>query len=402
MGILGFSNLREEFSSETNNKLNFRKVISFDITHIVVKSIHSSINVIDFKKIFERKFFYSSEYCFIIQNSPLYLILTLDNKSPKAKKQTQLRRIINTTSTINRIINSRNKNYKKIFIKDIFHFIENFVNNLLKVKLPNTIIKLDYDEGEGEIKALNNLTFYNNMTKIIMSRDNDIFIYLLNQLDLINDNSDLIYVFFERSSFSKILLECWRNMPKGYGWLLIFWLGIIYGNDYTYGIFEKRNNKEIFLDIKEFFLHCCKNNLVEKRKKFIEGENFFKRNLIKAFDIFLTYLKNKIYYYDTNKYNNSNNNFNKDRIQNWFDRQIWSFAYSIELPNIFNNNFLNFPSIFINLDFPKYSINEKLLISLNRNDVEYYIINSIENKMIKNNNNNNIEKEEENIIIELE
>lgn len=113
MGIYGFGGLRDRFSEEVrlfasnesnvNNLLrtngeSFEYVACFDITPFVVKAARLSDNVDAYDQTFVTLLDDSNEIAFIRQYRPLELCFTLDNGSPRAKRQTQFRRLVEPQS----------------------------------------------------------------------------------------------------------------------------------------------------------------------------------------------------------------------------------------------------------------------------------------------------------------
>lgn len=94
MGILGFSiSFRDKFSNVVSNDVcvGVKCVVCFDVTPIVVNALRNVLTIETFGKTFVDRMLISNEYTFLRHITPLELHYTLDNRSPRAKRQTQLR-----------------------------------------------------------------------------------------------------------------------------------------------------------------------------------------------------------------------------------------------------------------------------------------------------------------------
>lgn len=103
MGIYGFGSLRDRFATIANVKRD-RYVACFDVTPMVVTAIRNSSTIDEFEQIFRYRIQTCRESIFLRKNPPLILHYTLDNRSPRAKRQTQLQRIMDSQTIVSRVI----------------------------------------------------------------------------------------------------------------------------------------------------------------------------------------------------------------------------------------------------------------------------------------------------------
>lgn len=276
MGIFGFGFFKNKFSKNIRNVALNNSYVAFDITHITVQALHNCTNCENFIQIFKLRFESSFEVKFLKRHKPMQIIFALDNRSPNLKRQTQQRRFINRLTLNDRIgkailppdvtppsilqtsteISPEGKNNKttvettvavppsqkeednlpsvivpKLKIRDVASLIENYILGTVRSEFfPQTHVLFDGNEGEGEMKIMKRLEDSNDCVHIIMSRDNDVFVYILSLKDRLN--TEQVYIFYEQTN-SFNLLRCWDNVESGYAWVLVLWLGICYGNDYT-------------------------------------------------------------------------------------------------------------------------------------------------------------------------
>lgn len=382
MGVFGFHCFKDKFSRDYEG-IPKNSIIAFDITHIVVQCLHDSTNKSTFIKLFQVRFNNCLEMNFIRSNYPKYIFLTLDNRSPKSKRQTQQKRLLNNLPLVERIRTSGNVVVPKIKIRDVWDILRDYLLNdvFTSEKFSKTIVNFDVNSGEGEMKAINFLKEFVNTSdaKIIMSRDNDVFVYLLGLHDKIDLQNFLI--FYEQNKISR-LLRCWTDIPKGYSWILVLWLGICYGNDYTYGFFEKNTNvlSGKFVDILNYFKFCIRNDMISY---YDEKNSFFLRdNIFLGFKLLITFLRNNNNYYkpETTRTTLKNARVSEKTLLNWLRRQIWSFAYAIEMPTNFlqSETFGVFPTIKINTNIEKPFIPLNEIIRFSDSELENVIIDIID------------------------
>lgn len=375
MGVYGFGGFKEKFSKEYDGLLG-NLVVAFDITHLIVLCLQNTNDVKNFITIFRNRFFLSAEYTFIRQYRPLELFVIVDNKSPCAKRQTQKKRILKKTSIIERINFSKKPVCeKRLTLLDVRDSVESFFlkEAFSQAFLNSTKIHFNIDEGEGELKAINVLmnTKHEDSLRVVMSRDNDVFIYLLGLRDRWF-NLDRYLIFYETNR-SFLLLRCWQNIPVGYAWVLVLWFGVCYGNDYTFGLFEKNVNvlSGKFSELICYFFFCIHQNMIpcyDKNDKF-----FFRDNIFKSFQLLVSFMRGRTYNVTIEKENDVN-------VKTWLKRQIWSFAYAIELPAKFLNDeyFHHFPKIRINAEFDKPYLPLKRLLAHSNQELENFIVEIID------------------------
>lgn len=101
MGIYGFGSLRDRFASLAYVRQKY--IVCFDVTPMVVTAIRNSTNIEEFTNIFRHRMLHCKEMVFLQNNPPLMVHYTLDNRSPRAKRQTQLQRAFESQSLISRI-----------------------------------------------------------------------------------------------------------------------------------------------------------------------------------------------------------------------------------------------------------------------------------------------------------
>lgn len=348
MGIYGFGSLRDRFATIANVKRD-RYVACFDVTPMVVTAVRNSSTIDEFEQIFRYRIQTCRESAFLRKNPPLIVHYTLDNRSPRAKRQTQLQRIMDSQTIVSRVIVPFSDDFGKshrydsasssIAITDkesssssrrvAVKFAENIENRpidasanyvdkttiditkefeiprqqlrvhdvvdvvrrvLLTPIFPSTTtIEFDYDEGEGEIKVLNWLTDRCNedpsIDRLVMARDNDVYVYLLSRLRDVASSSSFSTIDFSDSSATRrkrrrddptgdsrvfgtnydsdgslfeksgrylvfhensdTVLCCWNNIPHdstSKTWLLQLWLSACFGNDFVHGLLDKRTD----------------------------------------------------------------------------------------------------------------------------------------------------------------
>lgn len=256
-------------------------IVCFDVTPLVVKAVKCSVSESEFEDTFESIVASCGEMTFFKRYAPLDICFTLDNRSPRAKRQTQIRRILESKSAITRlsdvccsnnvssattdattaredsfvfdaslarddtvasIENNSQTTRRALRISDLIGTIENILKRIGNVQSRNLLF--DYNEGEGEIKAIRWLTerrcnVPNDCIRVLMSRDNDVFVYALSYRSRVRCE----FVIYHEPSDS--LLRCWDRFLMRFNdtcWVLVLWIAICFGNDYVYGIVEKTSD----------------------------------------------------------------------------------------------------------------------------------------------------------------
>lgn len=273
-------------------------VVSLDVTPFVVHALQMSSNVSQFRQRFVRLLRASNEMDLLRLFRPTKIYFTLDNKSPRTKKQTQLQRAVDSQSTLTKIhdmcVIERHK------ITDVtdstMEATTTAAANVAAVPPPSQIIRpivrmyevvpivrhiltrgefsriaidstyFDHTNGEGEIKAFSWLMCQEEkFVRIIMVRDNDVYVYSLAMYVhrsiadaaatdaatmLCSSSSSLsmssppstpmdILVFHENT---RSIIRCWEDLYanlQNRAWIFILWISICFGNDYTTGVLEK-------------------------------------------------------------------------------------------------------------------------------------------------------------------
>lgn len=212
-----------------------------DVTPLVVYAIrHCGSNRDAFRRILDQRVRFSREMSFMWDDPPRRLRYTLDNRSPRAKRQTQLRRIVNDCTFVGSMQRTRpTRGDRSLRIVDVVDDARDILTTrTFGIAISPNLVEFDYDEGEGEIKAMKWLARQVDVaTRVLMARDNDVFVYSL--AHNMRPGTKPILIFHEKSGE---LLDCWTTMTRERGdrcWLLVFWLSMCLGNDFAHGFVDK-------------------------------------------------------------------------------------------------------------------------------------------------------------------
>lgn len=102
MGIFGFGTIRDKFTEVIELRCPY--AACFDVTPMVVHAIRNNVTEADFMAALQHRIANCKEMRFLRSNPPTFLRYTLDNRSPRAKRQTQLQRIVESKSLLARMM----------------------------------------------------------------------------------------------------------------------------------------------------------------------------------------------------------------------------------------------------------------------------------------------------------
>lgn len=70
---------------------------------------------------------------------------------------------------------------------------QNCISHKIQTFVETNRVEFDYSEGEGEIKVINWLANYKNNQRLILAKDNDVFIYVLSKyIDRTNEHDSTV------------------------------------------------------------------------------------------------------------------------------------------------------------------------------------------------------------------
>lgn len=423
MGIIGFGSLREEFctrrtlfeeknlkSSSGNDDVKY--IACLDVTPFVVYAMRSNAVAFDrkcFERVFVEKINESNEMRHLRSWRPQILRYTLDNGSPRAKRHTQLRRLteiplltrmLSSSSSSDVCGGETQKKEGSLRIANVATVVRNVLTSDPRFTLGIERTDFDFDEGESEIKAINWLMSQQRFRrKLIMSRDNDVYVYVLSKLTtspaIAISTIDLL-VFHERSRY---VYECWHEFDsvRASCWIFVLWLSICYGNDYAYGIMNTNTSavSRTYAFIKTLFFRTYRNiaEFDPVRFEFVNDANgcWNKKNnsdeaetiraLVDAFDVLrcaLNERESETYNVEDTTDEENKDDENKDDkviIRAWIVRHVWSLFYALEMPRCFKDNrsFQLAKNITINSSMSMPYITKRMFLSISRRDLSTHV-----------------------------
>lgn len=416
MGIIGFGALREEFcvrrtffeekKSNNDNDDAVKYIACFDVTPFVIYAMRSNAVAFDrncFERVFVEKINESNEMRHLRSCRPQILRYTLDNGSPRAKRHTQLRRMTEvplltrmlSSSASSDVCGDAQKKEGSLRIVHVATAVRNVLTSDPSFTLGVERTEFDFDEGEGEIKAINWLMSQQRFRKkLIMSRDNDVYVYVLSKLTtspaIAISTIDLL-VFHERS---RHVYECWHEFDnvRASCWIFVLWLSICYGNDYAYGIINTNTCavSRTYAFIKTLFFRTYRNiaefdpvrfEFVNDangcwNKKNDSNENETIRALIDAFDVLRCALRESNNFEDDDENQDTAAATDDDGIiRAWIVRHVWSLFYTLEMPRCFKDNrsFQLAKNITINASMSMPYITKRMFFSISRKDLSMHV-----------------------------
>lgn len=273
MGILGFGSLRGHFSTQSSVEAG-RYAACLDVTSAVVHTIRNCDNVEQFRALFSRVLWTSRELRFLRGCPPQTLCYTLDNRAPRAKLQTQVQRMLDANSFLLRVSNAAlassevttssdrdgrgeeststttaidasrlpqsRLSQRHLRIRHVLGVIRDVVLSR-EFHLASDAVLFDCTEGEGEVKGFRWLCTQRQCDdKLLMSRDNDVFVYALSTMQYLRANQRARFLIYHEGS--ERVLSCWDALLAKHRckcWVLLLWLSICFGNDYAYGVLRR-------------------------------------------------------------------------------------------------------------------------------------------------------------------